>query len=109
MTRTRQKVDVCHEPDTVRALGKVAASGLRGGVLGPMPIYSGTTAPVSCFCGRLSTSAAMPVLTAASPAGFAFSDDPHPVFNVLPGAYLLLSPTLVTGSRQQCLSNSEVV
>jgi len=51
----------------------------------------------------------MPVPTAASSAGFAFSDDPHPVFNVLPGAYLLLSPTLVTGSRQQCLSSSKVV
>ena len=38
----------------------------------------------------------MPVPTAASPAGFAFSDDPLPVFSVLPGAYLLLLPTLVT-------------
>ena len=51
----------------------------------------------------------MPVPTAASSAGFAFSDDPYPVFNVLPCVYLLLSPALVTGSRQQCLSKSEVV
>ena len=99
MTRTRQKVDVCHGPDTARALGEVAASGPRGGVLGPMPIYSGTTAPVGCLCGRLSTSAAMHVPTASSSAGFAFSDDPLPVFNVLPSAYLMLSPKLVTGSR----------
>ena len=109
MTSTRQKVDVYHGSDTARALEEVAASGPRGGVLGPMPVYSGTTAPVDCLCGRLSTSVAMPVPTAASSAGVALSDYPHPIFNVLPGAYLLLSPTLVTESRQQCFSSSEVV